>query len=303
MTFNDLFNDYLLFQKDKVKISSYANYNKVIRQLTDFYSIKLKDFKIEQFNIWKNKINKLNYTSSYKNNMYKFFRSVLHYAEKYHDYNFNSILNKMSGFENPNELKKEMQFYTYEEFKKFISKVDELKYKVFFEMLYYCGLRKGEANALNWHDINFETNYVLIIKNVTNKIKGEKYVILPPKTKSSRRLLPMPKVLANDLKMLYKEYSKYDNFDESWFVFGGIFPLADTSVQHKQDLACKLSGVKKIRIHDFRHSTASLLISNGASVSLVSKYLGHSNISTTLNTYTHMFKTELSDIVNIIDNL
>lgn len=235
--------------------------------------------------------------------MYKFFRSVLHYAEKYYDYNFTKVLNKMNGFENPNELKKEMLFYTYEEFIKFIEKIDDIKYKTFFETLYYCGLRKGEANALNWNDIDFDNKVIRINKNLTQKIKGEKYVILPPKTKSSRRLLPIPEKLLNDLKMLYNEYSKYENFSKNWFIFGGIFPLSDTSIQNKQDLACKLSGTKKIRIHDFRHSTASLLISNGASVTLVSKYLGHSDISTTLNTYTHMFKNELDDIVKAINNL
>ena len=63
------------------------------------------------------------------------------------------------------------------------------------------------------------------------------------------------------------------------------------------------ANLKQIRIHDFRHSCASLLINSGVSIALVAKYLGHSNISTTLNTYTHMFKTEMEEITKIIENL
>jgi integrase len=65
----------------------------------------------------------------------------------------------------------------------------------------------------------------------------------------------------------------------------------------------KAASLPHIRIHDFRHSCASLLINNGASIILVSKYLGHSNISTTLNTYSHLYKNQFDEIVNTIDNL
>ena len=74
-------------------------------------------------------------------------------------------------------------------------------------------------------------------------------------------------------------------------------------MRHKNIEIVKDAKIKRIRLHDFRHSCASLLINNGASIALVAKYLGHSDISTTLNTYTHMFKNEMSDIINIINNL
>lgn len=61
--------------------------------------------------------------------------------------------------------------------------------------------------------------------------------------------------------------------------------------------------VPQIRIHDFRHSCASLLINNGANVTVVAKYLGHTKIEETLNTYTHMFSVALDSVVNIIDSL
>lgn len=304
ITFKELIEDYINYQKDKVKISSFRNYYKYSKHLEPLYKININDFSIKHFNIWKDKILKEDYSVIYKNNIYKFLRAILTYAIKYHNCNnLNVVLNKMVGFKNPNELKKEMQFYSFDEFKKYIDQEQDLKFKCYFETLYYCGLRKGEANALTWKDIDFEKKTMIINKNLTQKIKGEKYTILPPKTKSSIRLLPIPDILLNNLLKLKKEYIKYENFNKNWFVFGGINPLADTTIQKRNENNAKNAKLKHIRIHDFRHSCASLLINNNASISLVAKYLGHSNITTTLNTYTHMFKNELSDIINIINKL
>ena len=80
-------------------------------------------------------------------------------------------------------------------------------------------------------------------------------------------------------------------------------PFKETTIQNHKNKACSIAGVKQIRIHDFRHSCASLLINKGASIALVSKYLGHSNISITLNTYTHMYQSELKNMVEILNKL
>ena len=96
---------------------------------------------------------------------------------------------------------------------------------------------------------------------------------------------------------------KYTNFKENWFVFGNTVPLGDDAIRRRKNNDCKLAGVKQIRIHDFRHSCASLLINNGADITLVAKYLGHSKIDETLNTYSHMFKNKLNNIINLIDTL
>lgn len=304
ITIKDLIHDYKNFQKNKVKITTYANYKKYDNKIAMLENIKVKEFNIQHFNQWKYSFEKENYSTIYKNNIYKYFRAVLNYGIKYYNFtNLVEILNKMTGFNNPNELKKEMLFFTYKEFKKFIEQENILKFKVFFEMLYYCGLRKGEANALNWRDIDLENKTVSISKTITLKITGIDYKILPPKTKTSNRVLPMADELYNDIVKLKKEYSKYSNFSENWFVFGGSLPLADTTIAKRKNENCKKAGIKEIRIHDFRHSCASLLINLGATVALVSKFLGHANISTTLNTYIHMYKNEFNDIIKAINNI
>lgn len=84
-------------------------------------------------------------------------------------------------------------------------------------------------------------------------------------------------------------------------MFGNIDPLAATTLLDRKTKNAFMARVKYIRIHDFRHSCASLLIDSGANITLVAKYLGHSKIDETLNTYSHMYQNRLDTIVNIIE--
>lgn len=203
------------------------------------------------------------------------------------------IVTKMDTFKNPNEFEKSTDFYTEEEFKQFISYETDIKCIAFFYTLFYCGLTLRDYNR---HSLS-------INKAVCNRIKGKNFLILPPKTKSSIRNIPITKKLVELINDLYKEQSKYSNFSKDWFIFRNMFPLSPTTIQKRRDRLVELSGVKRIRIHDFRHSTATLLTNNGASINLVSKYLGHDNISTTLNTYSHLFKNQFNDIINQFNKL
>ena len=211
----------------------------------------------------------------------------------------------MTNFTNPNEIPKEMLFFTYDEFKRFIAEEDDILYKTMYETLYYCGLRRGELRGLTWNDIDFGNNYLSVNKNVvaTRGDEDKSYMVTTPKTKSSVRNIPVPKVLLEDLKELYKVYNNHSGFNNSWYVFGHTEPITNCKIRTRKNKNCKLAGVKQIRIHDFRHSCASLLINSGATINVVAKYLGHTKIDETLNTYSHLFKNQMNEIINIIDNL
>ena len=92
-------------------------------------------------------------------------------------------------------------------------------------------------------------------------------------------------------------------FNDSYFVIGDIAPQISSTITARKNRNCEIAGVKQIRIHDFRHSCAFLLIYIGANIITVSKFLGHTKIDETLNTYSHMFKNKLNDIVNTINKL
>ena len=85
-------------------------------------------------------------------------------------------------------------------------------------------------------------------------------------------------------------------------MFGNIDPLAATTLLDKKTKNDFIARVKNIRFHDFKHSCASLLIDSDANITLVAKYLGHSKIDETLNTYSHMYQNRLDTIVNIIEH-
>ena len=299
-TIKDLEVSYTEYQKDKVRISTYDSIISSFKYFELIENVKIEELNLNHINNWKSYINSLNIKTGSKNNFYKRLRALLNFGKKVYDLNV-PILNKMTNFSNPNEIKPEMLFYTKEEFNKFISCEEDLRWICFFSTLFYCGLRQGEALALSWNDIDFENNTIKISKNLVNKLKGINYVILPPKTKGSIRTIPIPLSLSNKLKMRYNEEKKYTNFTNDWFVFGDILPLATTTIQKRRDKLVELSGVKRIRIHDFRHSCASLLISKGANITLVARYLGHDNIATTLNTYSHFYKNDLTNLIENID--
>ena len=305
ITFKELCDKHFDYKQNakKVKVTTLRNYNKRQQHLEIFNDVKLSKLSIAQFDEWKKMMNETTMETSTKNDLYKYFRSVLHFGTNRYNYNFTELLNMMNNFDDPNESPKEMEFWTKAEFDKFISVETDLQFRAAFETLYYCGLRSGELRGLTWYDINFETKELSVNKNITVNLDGKKYVITTPKTKSSKRKLTMPDILVEDLKKLREMQNNYCEFNNNWFVFGSYEPLGKSRLRDRKNKNCKLAGVKQIRIHDFRHSCASLLINNGANVTIVAHYLGHTKIDETLNTYTHMFKDKAEEVTRMINQL
>ncbi len=305
MTFKELYEAYYIYQEDKVKVTTMKTYKDRIKFMQMLDNIKLKDLNVNHYELWRKEISKINISIIYKNDIQKFIKIVLNWGSKMYNFDFRNFYNKIQNFVNPNEIKKEMDFYTIDEFLKLISFENDLKYRCLFETLYYCGLRKGEARGLTWEDINFDDKMLRVNKNVVTleNESSKSYFITTPKTKSSVRTLPIPDILLKDLKTLYKEDSKNYDFTDKWFVFGNIDPITNSKIRTHKNSLCKRANIKQIRIHDFRHSCASLLINNNANITIVAKYLGHTKIDETLNTYSHMYKNKLNDIVDTINKL
>lgn len=303
MTFKQLFEEFYEYKKDKVKRTTLRSYRVNIKELSEFYELKIKDIRLEHYIAWRKRVGSLDLADKTKNGYYKLLKTILNYGTKWHDFNFTSIYNKMEKFNDPNKPPKEMQFYTWEEFKQFISVIDDIKWKTLFEVLFFCGLRRGELRGLSWDNIDFFNKELSVVKNVAQEGSTGEYIITTPKTRTSTRTLPVPERVMSDLQELYLREKKQYGFNQKWFVFGDKEPLGDGILRHTKNKFCDLSGVKRIRIHDFRHSCASVLINNGASIMIVAKYLGHAKIDETLNTYSHLFKNKMDEIVKTMNNL
>lgn len=306
-TFNDMIVEYLYEKKKTVKPQTYSKLNTICNNHISglIGKIKIEKLTKTQYELFKKKIEEKGFCLRYNNWIHNVVIALVKLARK--NYGVYSNVPEICGGFTSVEYKpqKKIDFYTYDEFKTFISVVDEIKWHALFTTLYYCGLRLGEANALTWNDIDFEANTIDINKTVNTKMNDGKgnHLLTTPKTKSSIRVLPMPKHVINDLKELYEYYSKFDGFSKNWYVFGGLKSLSETTIHVYKNKYCNQVNLKPIRVHDFRHSCASLLINMGANITVVSQYLGHANVSTTLNIYSHFYKSKLDEVISVIDSL
>ena len=124
-------------------------------------------------------------------------------------------------------------------------------------------------------------------------------MILPPKTKGSKRVITIPDFLCKQIKEFGEKRYDY-KFNER------LFPVTKYYLHHEMNRGSRLSGVKRIRIHDLRHSHVALLIEMGVSILLIAKRLGHDNPNTTLRTYGHLYpnkQREIADSLEMIDNI
>ena len=304
MTFKELYEEFYEYKKDKVKITTLRTYRVNIKELKEFLDLRVMDIQLSHYIAWRKRITNLDLADKTKNGYHKLLKTILNYGTKWHDFNFTTIYTKMEKFQNPNRPPKEMEFYTWEEFKRYIAVIDEIKYKALFETLYYCGLRRGELRGLSWDNINFEYKTLSVVKNVVN-MAGDSgfWTITTPKTRTSTRTIPIPQQLVDDLQTYYNEQKRQYGFNDKWFVFGNTNPIhPDVLRKHKNRYADE-AGLKHIRLHDFRHSCASVLINSGASIMVVAKFLGHAKIDETLNTYSHLFKNKMDEVVKTMESL
>lgn len=147
-TFKQLFDEFYEYKKDKVKTSTLKTYRVNIKELSEFYELKIKDIKLDHYIAWRKRVGNLDLKDKTKNVYYKLLKTILNYGTKWHDFNFTSIYNKMEKFHNPNKPPEEMKYYTWEEFKQFLSVIDDIKWKSLFEVLFFCGLHRGKLRGL-----------------------------------------------------------------------------------------------------------------------------------------------------------
>lgn len=300
LTFDALVEAYLIYSKGRTKESTfYESEGKIRNHLLPYFSgRKVASIKPLDILQWQQTVS--SYSYKYQSNLRGYLSSLLRYADRYYD--IPSIMSRVDPLRNT-EPKKEMQFWTEAEFKKFIGAIPpkDQMHRLYFLTLYLLGCRKGEALALTWNDIDLSHGLVSITKNITRKTKDAPYLVTTPKNRASNRKVSMPKSLCAEFEK-YRE-SLGDAATDDSFVFGGDRPLADRTTDRIFGNACKDAGVKKIRLHDLRHSCASLLISHGVSIVAVSKRLGHTNIEQTLNTYSHMMPRDDEMMLQIFDEV
>ena len=173
----------------------------------------------------------------------------------------------------------EMKFWTKDEYIRFSEAImDKPKSYMIFELLYWCGIREGEALALTPDDFDFKKHLLTINKSYQRINKQD--VITPPKTEKSNRVIVMPDFLNEEVR----EYILLEGYESG----ERIFPLSKSFLHHEMDRGSEAAGVKRIRIHDLRHSHVSLLIELGFNALAIANRVGHETTDITYR-YAHMF--------------
>lgn len=259
------------------------------------YFGKKKDADITAADIrhWQNSMMKQGYSQTYLKTINNQLSAIFNYAVRFYDLPKNPCSQAGSMGKGKAD---EMQFWTKEEFDTFIEcvKDKELSYYAFLT-LYWTGIRLGELLALTLADLNIEEKTLSINKSYQRIEKRD--VITEPKTKKGKRVITLPDFLVEELEEYVGKLYGMTEKDR-------LFMITKTYLEKEMIRGTKLSGVKRIRLHDLRHSHASLLISKlGAQPNLVAERLGHEKIQTTLSIYSHLYPEQSRDLANQLNGL
>lgn len=205
--------------------------------------------------------------------------------------------------------KKTITFWSVEEFARFRKLItkEEKSYDLFFTLAFFTGMRMGEILALNWNDINLLTNTIHVTK--TAYFLNKRNHINSTKTRAGTRYITINNKLANMLKdwkqeqtTLLKEF--FDDIDNLQVIQSSPISITKNMIDKKfKQILSRNDDIKKIRIHDLRHSHASLLINQGEDYLVVKERLGHASITTTIDTYSHLYPSKQKSLANKLDEI
>lgn len=229
------------------------------------------------------------YSQTYLRQIHNQLSTIFNFAVKYYNLNRNPAqLCGSIGKQNAESF----DFWTYDEFQTFIqsTKEDIVAYTI-FNLFFYSGMREGELLALTLDDFDFEKNTVSISKSLA--VVNGKPVFKSTKTPKSNRVIALPMPIMEMVREYSSKLYKYKPTDR-------LFQTNKSSLHKIMQKYCKVSGIRKIKVHELRHSHASLLIELGVSPLSISERLGHEDIKTTLNTYSHLYPNKQSEIAEVL---
>lgn len=296
MTLQNLYELYMEDMTARLKPSTILTKKNIYRtHILPFFGKKpVNEIKASDVRRWQNQLmnSPKGYSKTYLKTINNQLTCLINYAKRFYDLNTNPCGKAGSIGQAKAD---EMDYWTYDEYISFREGVRDkpLSY-LCFEVLYWTGIREGELLALTSADIDFD-NKLIDINKTYQRLQG-KDVITTPKTRKSKRKVPIPDFLCDELREFIS--TRYMITPDE-----RLFPITKSYLSHEMIRGCKNTGVKKIRIHDIRHSHARLLINQGCDALILADRLGHEKVSTTLNTYSHLFPHKQQELVNNLEQL
>ncbi len=286
-----------LYEKDikpKLKLNTWLTKESIIKKkiLPYFANRKLSEITAKDIIRWQNEIRELRdchgkpLSKTYLKTVHNQLSAIFNHAARFYGLNINPA--RQAGNMGAEE-RKEMLFWTREEYTRFSEAMMDKPLSFYaFEVLYWCGVREGELLALTPADFDFDRETVTISKSYQRI--GGRDIITDPKTPKSNRTIKMPEFLCEEMQDYIKQLYRIGKNDR-------LFEVAKSYLHHEMDRGAKTAGVKRIRIHDLRHSHISLLIEMGYSAVAIADRVGHESINITYN-YAHLFPSTQSDMAD-----
>ena len=291
-----------LYEKDvrpKLKENTWLTKEQIIRtKILPYFEHKcLCDITAKDVITWQNEIRKQTNSSGqplsqgYLKTIHNQLSALFNHAIKIYGLRINpaATVGNMGKEEH-----KEMNYWKVEEYAKFSEAMMDKPMSYYaFQMLYWCGIRVGELLALTAEDFDFSNSTVTINKSY-QRLHGED-VITPPKTEKSNRTIKMPGFLCEEMQEYISMFYSPTKDDR-------IFPISKSYLHHEMDRGSKQAGVKRIRIHDLRHSHISLLIDQGYQPAAIADMVGHETVEIT-DRYTHIYPSKQNEMANTLDEI
>ena len=311
ISFESVFYEWLSIKERAVKCTTYYRLKQnLTKHILNFFSkYKLHSIKMDTINSWYSYLENANIGEKYQNSLIGYLKEVLTYAKDNYDFDI-KIVSRIQKKRISKDVTKVndalWNFWTDKEFDIFIKCVDDPFYYIIFNFLYYTGLRMGELIALNWNNVNLERKEIYIKDNFTNKVEGQVFAIVDPKSDNSIRIVDLDDDTAILLSKHYEQEKKLYNFSKKWFVFGNVKYVAPTTFANHLDkyidqVKKEYINFKRITPHGFRHSHASLLINLGCDSREVAARLGDT-VEVIERTYYHMFPDKKKHTIDVLNN-
>lgn len=291
--FSSLVENYLEDMSHRLKPTTMENKRFIIKGklLPYFGNLKVCDIDTIKIRKWQNELISYRdeagnpFSQTYLKTVNNQLSAIMNYAVAHYQLSINPC--RAAGSIGKSKAE-EMNIWTQKQYELFSNAIQKSALKLAFDVLFYTGMRVGELLALTPADI-LPSKRIDINKNYA-KVNGEE-LFLEPKTPKAKRCISIPDFLYDDIREYISKLYGIENGDR-------LFYFTKSALDKEIKCIAAKIGLPAIRVHDLRHSHASLLIEMGFSPLEIANRLGHESVKTTLDTYSHLYPDKDLQLAN-----